>query len=74
MTNLQQARNSSGHWVTQKEVAKAAGVPLRTYQDYEQGKKDINKASAITVFQIAVALSNLTNRKWTVEDLLEVIR
>lgn len=72
MTKLQKARNSSGHWITQREVAEAAGISLRTYQDYEQGRKDINGASAFTVYRLAVALTNLTDHKWTVEDLLEI--
>lgn len=74
MTKLQRARNSSGKWITQKQVADAAGVSLRTYQDYEQGTKDINKAQAWTVFRIACALTNLTDHHWQVEDLLEFQR
>lgn len=71
-TKLKAARNISGHWITQKQVAEAAGISLRTYQDYEQGRKDINGASAFTVYRLAVALTNLTDHKWTVEDLLEI--
>ena len=74
MTKLYEARNSSGHWITQREVATAAGIPLRTYQALEQGKRDINRAQAITVLQLAVALSNLAGRKYTVEDILELQR
>ena len=74
MTKLYEARNSSGHWITQREVATAAGIPLRTYQALEQGKRDINRAKAITVLQLAVALSNLVGRKISVEDLLELVR
>ena len=74
MTRLYEARNSSGHWITQREVATAAGIPLRTYQALEQGKRDINRAQAITVLQLAVALSNLVGRKISVEDLLELVR
>lgn len=74
MTNLQKARNSSGKWITQRQVASAAGMSLRTYQDYEQGAKDINHAAAITVFKLAVTLTNLTDHCWTVEDLLELER
>lgn len=74
MTKLYEARNSSGHWITQREVATAAGIPLRTYQALEQGKRDINRAKVITVLQLAVALSNLTDRKYNVEDILELQR
>ena len=74
MTNLQKARTSSGHWITQRQVATAAGMSLRTYQDYEQGTKNINRAAAITVYTLAVTLTNLTDHHWTVEDLLELER
>lgn len=72
MTKLREARTSAGRWITQKQVAQAAGISPRTYQDYEQGSKDINKAAALTVYRLAAALTNLTDRKWTVEDLLEI--
>ena len=71
MTKLQQARTSAGKGITQKQVAQAAGISLRTYQDYEQGSKDINKASAWTVYRLACALTGLTGRRYAVEDLLE---
>lgn len=41
---------------TQSELAKKAGVSLRSIQMYEQRKKDINKASAITLYRIAKVL------------------
>ena len=74
MTNLYEARTNAGKWITQKAVANAAGIPLRTYEALEQGTRDINKCQAMTVFQLAIALSNLTNRKYSVEDLLEYQR
>lgn len=51
--------------ITQAELAEKSGVSLRTLQDYEQGRKPINQAAAITVHRIAQALGV------TVEDLLE---
>ena len=74
MTRLYEARTTSGKWITQKEVAAAAGMNLRTYEALEEGKRDINKCAAISVFQLAIGLSNLTGRKYTVEDLLEYQR
>ena len=71
-TRLYVIRTTCGRWVTQKEVANAAGIPLKTYESLEQGERDINRCAAITVFQLAVALSNLTGRKWTMEDLLDI--
>lgn len=73
-TRLYVIRTTCGKWITQKQVADAAGIPLRTYEALEQGMRDINRAQAITVLQLAVALSNLTGRKYTVEDILELQR
>lgn len=70
-TRLYVIRTTCGKWITQKQVADAAGIPLRTYEALEQGMRDINKTQAFTVYRLATALSNLTGRKWTVEDLLE---
>lgn len=73
-TRLYTIRTTCGKWITQKQVADATGIPLRTYEALEQGMRDINRAQAITVLQLAVALSNLTGRKYTVEDILELQR
>ena len=62
MTNLQKYRKQAG--MTQLELAVASGVNLRTLQDYEQGRKPINQAAAVTVHKIAKALGV------TVEDLI----
>ena len=63
MTNLKKYRESAG--LTQAELSKRTGVNLRTLQDYEQGRKPINQAAAITVYRIATALGVV------VEDILE---
>lgn len=42
--------------MSQSQLAKASGVNVRMIQDYEQGHKDINRASVITVLQLAEAL------------------
>ena len=39
--------------MTQKELADRAGISLRTLQDYEQGRKSINGAAALTVCKLA---------------------
>lgn len=64
MNNLKRIRKESG--LSQSQLSEISGVNLRTLQDYEQGHKDINKASAIAVYNIAQAL------KCRVEDLLEL--
>lgn len=62
-TNLKRIRLSYG--CTQAELAENSGVSLRSIQMYEQRNKDINKASADTLFCIAKTLG------CSIEDLLE---
>ncbi len=50
---------------TQAELAEAAGIPLKTIQQYEQKRKNINKASADSI----LALSNIL--KCNPIDLME---
>ncbi len=53
-TNLKQRRIAVG--LTQKELAEQTGIPLRTIQQYEQRQKNINKASAKYVIDLAEVL------------------
>ena len=53
-TNLKRIRIAYG--CTQKELAKRSGVSLRSIQMYEQRNKDINKASAETLYRISRVL------------------
>ena len=62
-TNLKRIRSAYG--CTQAELAKRSGVSLRSIQMYEQRNKDINKASAETLYRIARVLG------CTMENLLE---
>ena len=62
-TNLKRIRTVYG--CSQAELAKSAGVSLRSIQMYEQRNKDINKASVETVHRLAKALG------CCVEDLIE---
>lgn len=64
MTNLKRIRKESG--LTQSQLAEASGVNVRMIQHYEQGFKDINQASALTVYRLAEALNT------TVGELLEI--
>lgn len=52
--------------LTQKQLSECSGVSLRMIQKYEQGDKDINKASGITLYKLAIALN------CKMEDLIEV--
>ena len=70
-SRLKEARKSAG--LTQDQLSNAAQIKLRTLQEYEQGKKDINQAAALTVLKLANALTAQGGgRRYTIEDLLEV--
>ncbi|MBQ9068090.1 MAG: helix-turn-helix transcriptional regulator [Eggerthellaceae bacterium] len=62
-TRLQEQRKISG--LTQRELADAAGVNLRTLQQYENRSKDINKAAGASLHNLARVLGV------RMEDLLE---
>lgn len=62
-SKLKTARQAKG--LTQKQLAEASGLNLRTLQHYEQGSKDLNQAAAITVYGLAVILGV------SVKDLLD---
>ena len=62
-TNLKRLRAAYG--CSQAELARLSGVGLRSIQMYEQRNKDINKASAETVYALSRALG------CRMEDLLE---
>lgn len=62
-TNLKRIRTTYG--CTQAELSERSGVSLRSIQMYEQRNKNINKASADTVYRLAKVLG------CTIEDLME---
>ena len=62
-TRLQKRRKDAK--LTQKELAGRSGVKLRTIQQYEMRAKNINKAAAETLLQLAQVLY------CSIEDLLE---
>lgn len=53
-TNLKRRRKQLGY--SQSALAAVTGIPVRTIQQYEQGQKDINKASAEYVIRLSKAL------------------
>ena len=65
MNNLKHFRTEAG--LSQAQLAEKAGISFRTLQDYEQGRKPLEKAAAITVLTLARALG------CTVEDLIDKI-
>ena len=60
---LQEKRKLAG--LSQICLAEKAGISFRTLQDYEQGRRLINKASGEQLRSLAVALD------CTIEELLE---
>lgn len=64
-TNLKRLRNAAG--ISQNTLAELSGVPLRTIQQYEQRRKNINKAQAEYLVMLAQALC------CDVQDLLQKV-
>lgn len=64
-TNLKQRRIQAGF--SQKELADATGIPLRTIQQYEQRQKNINKAQVEYLVQLSKTLC------CTVDSLIEKV-
>ncbi|WP_458400944.1 helix-turn-helix domain-containing protein [Mailhella sp.] len=62
-TNLKHLRHLVG--LSQRELAEKSGISLRTIQQYEQRKKNINKAQIDTLIPLSMALY------CDVRDLLE---
>lgn len=65
MSKLQDRRKAAGFSQSQL-AARVEGLSLRSLQHYERGALDINKASALIVWRISVALG------CEVVDLLEI--
>lgn len=55
MKNLTKIRKERG--LSQHELSIKSGVHLTSIYLYEQGKRDINKAQADTIFKLATALN-----------------
>ena len=55
ITNLKQLRTRAG--LSQSELARSSGVPLRTIQQYEQRQKNINKAQSEYLLMLSTSLS-----------------
>ena len=53
--NLQRIRRSIN--LSQRELSERSGVSIRTIQELEQGRKDINRAGIDTLMPLAAALS-----------------
>lgn len=64
MSKLKEIRKSKK--LSQSKLSEISGVNLRTLQDYEQGKRDINVTAAITLYKLAQALDCM------IEDMLEI--
>lgn len=71
--SLKEQRIAAG--LSQSQLSRLSGVNLRSLQDYEQGKKNVNGAKLKTIFQLASAL-NCTVAEIINEDeeLLELLK
>lgn len=65
-TNLKNRRKRLE--MSQKELAEASGVPLRSIQQYEQCQKDINKANGESLMRLARTLG------CSMEDIMEKVK
>ena len=63
MTNLQELRLSNS--LSQSDLAKISGVPIRNIRAYEQGTRNIDSANINTLLSLCLAL------KCSIGDLLE---
>lgn len=63
MNVLKEYRTRAG--LTQPQLAERVDISVRTLQDYEQGRKPLEGARAITVLKMARAL------RCTVEELID---
>lgn len=63
MKNLQKIRKERG--LSQNQLVELSNVSRSMITKYESGERDINKAAAMVVYQLAVALN------CPMEDLLE---
>lgn len=64
MSKLQDARKAAG--LSQSKLAEVAGISVRSLQEYEQGRKDVNGIRGITLYKLARALNV------NIEDILEI--
>lgn len=69
MSNLKAWRQRRG--MSQAQLAKASGVSIRMIQYYEQGKNDINRAEALSVYKLAQALVCSMETLLELDDALE---
>lgn len=69
---LQNRRKEAG--LSQSQLAKAAGINFRVYQNYEQGVRDLNGAGLSTLLKICKALDCRLSDILTDPDTLELLK
>ena len=73
---LQSARLAAG--MSQAELSKASGIPVRTLQDFEQGNRDLNGAKLLTILEICLALgckmSDILTDDETIKKLKKLLK
>ena len=71
-TRLKRLRVARG--LTQAELSRMSDVSLRSIQQYEQRKKDINKAQAFSVYRLARVLGCQMEELMEADDVREDLR
>ena len=69
---LQSARLAAG--MSQAELSKASGIPVRTLQHYEQGTNDLNGAKLVSILDICIALDCKVSDVLTDEDTIKKLK
>lgn len=60
--------------LSQLQLSDAAGVPIRTLQNYEQGRLDIDQCSFERIIRIAIALGCKVEDILSGDDVVEIVR
>ncbi|MGN0695045.1 MAG: helix-turn-helix transcriptional regulator [Lentihominibacter sp.] len=72
MSKLKQIREASG--LSQSQLAERAELSVRTLQDLEQGRRDINGVKLLTLLQLCEALDCRLSDIVTDEKIIELLK
>lgn len=71
-TKLKALREKSG--MSQGKLAATTGLSVRTLQDYEQGRKNLNGAKLVTLLQLCSALGCKLSALISDPDALQLLK
>ena len=72
MSKLKQIREASG--LSQSQLAERAELSVRTLQDLEQGRRDINGVKLLTLLQLCEALDCRLSDIVTDEKIIKLLK